>query len=547
MNSFSQDQDKTHLMDSVCKIGSYALKKSLPCSLLKNVLLVVNKFQPMCNSNLASAFLNEVYRFYKTENLCFNFKLSILSCLGTAVEIEVLTLLNKCLDVHNVEDLDMLKSVVLESCLPVACAENLAMLQKANNILKKSLIFTNGNPVVGYLSYIFNKTVKSRSMSPDTICLFCEDLFHLEILFSLPAISLHLMEPPAKILRIDDSELKEMLLNMQSSFHNKLKNIEEKIEKMGSKYHMLERKVENILINIKESALKVSCPKFANVSSDSNAPKFMSVNCEEAYPNGSWLGDPNNSDLRVRCHIDPIDLQTINNSCPTAEKMALTLLDHLFDRETQARSNISGSGKHGKEQLDPLKIYGIKCHVMNMFGINHKEWTRIRQNIDSKCRFAFRRKQKGLPLTVKRCRDRMAHTNGPSIPQINGGTLPNSSLLEQNQIIEQNQNLVIPKEESTQIEYFRDQTLTIQKEEPTHIEYFQEHDLSEIIPLKLDPDAYSITFTEGIATQIIHTELGDIQVIQGTEEQLEQLKQNHNIEILSPSDLLTDPILNVTE
>lgn len=41
--------------------------------------------------------------------------------------------------------------------------------------------------------------------------------------------------------------------------------------------------------------------------------------------------------------------------------MSLTLLDYLFDREVQACSNISGSGKHGKKKLDPHKIYGIKC------------------------------------------------------------------------------------------------------------------------------------------------------------------------------------------
>jgi len=41
--------------------------------------------------------------------------------------------------------------------------------------------------------------------------------------------------------------------------------------------------------------------------------------------------------------------------------MALTMLDYLFDRETQASSNLSGMGKHGKKQLDPLMIYGIRC------------------------------------------------------------------------------------------------------------------------------------------------------------------------------------------
>ena len=79
------------------------------------------------------------------------------------------------------------------------------------------------------------------------------------------------------------------------------------------------------------------------------------------YPAGVWLGDENNPELRVRVSITPSDLLHIHSNCRTPEKMALTLLDYLFDRDTQAISNLSGTGKHGKKQLDPLKIYGIRC------------------------------------------------------------------------------------------------------------------------------------------------------------------------------------------
>ena len=48
-------------------------------------------------------------------------------------------------------------------------------------------------------------------------------------------------------------------------------------------------------------------------------------------------------------------------SCTSAVKMALLLLDYLFDRDTQAMSNVSGTGKLGKHQLDPLLMYGIQC------------------------------------------------------------------------------------------------------------------------------------------------------------------------------------------
>jgi len=54
----------------------------------------------------------------------------------------------------------------------------------------------------------------------------------------------------------------------------------------------------------------------------------------------------------------------IESNCRTAEKMALALLDYLFDRDTQACSNLSGMGKHGKKKLDPLFIYGLRCKYL---------------------------------------------------------------------------------------------------------------------------------------------------------------------------------------
>lgn len=128
---------------------------------------------------------------------------------------------------------------------------------------------------------------------------------------------------------------------------------------------------------------------------------LITLNTEEDFPNGSWLGDENNSEMRVRTHLSPSDMLHINTTCLTVEKMALTLLDYLFDRETQACSNISGTGKHHKKQLDPLLIYGIRCHLMKHFQLTDKGWHRIKQNLDSKCRTAFRRKTKGLSLTAR--------------------------------------------------------------------------------------------------------------------------------------------------
>ncbi|XP_078741973.1 protein BANP-like [Lampetra fluviatilis] len=121
----------------------------------------------------------------------------------------------------------------------------------------------------------------------------------------------------------------------------------------------------------------------------------------EDYPHGTWLGDEWNVELRVRCPIAPGDLLHVTAACRTPEKMALALLDHLFHREVQAASNLSGHGHHGKKQLDRLMVYGIRCHLFYKFGITECDWCCIKLNIDAKCCTAWRRKQLGQSLAVK--------------------------------------------------------------------------------------------------------------------------------------------------
>ncbi|XP_043200983.1 uncharacterized protein LOC122369877 isoform X2 [Amphibalanus amphitrite] len=92
------------------------------------------------------------------------------------------------------------------------------------------------------------------------------------------------------------------------------------------------------------------------------------------------------------------EMTRLSRHCLSAEKLAVTLLDHLFSRETLAESNISGRGKHCKKQLDPLMIYGIYCHLVAYHNVTEKEWQRIKKNLDAKCRSMWKRKQRGKPL-----------------------------------------------------------------------------------------------------------------------------------------------------
>uniref|UniRef100_F6WLP4 Protein BANP n=1 Tax=Xenopus tropicalis TaxID=8364 RepID=F6WLP4_XENTR len=172
-----------------------------------------------------------------------------------------------------------------------------------------------------------------------------------------------------------------------------------------------------------------NCGNSGNPNMGNNVT-LITLNSEEDYPNGTWLGDEHNPEMRVRSPITAADMLHISTNCRTAEKMALTLLDYLFHREIQAISNLSGQGKHGKKQLDPLMIYGIRCHLFHKFRITESDWYRIKQSIDSKCRTAWRRKQRGQSLAVKSFSRRTPSSSSYSTTGVQN-TVSSSSDLQQ--------------------------------------------------------------------------------------------------------------------
>ncbi|XP_064640548.1 protein BANP-like isoform X2 [Lineus longissimus] len=245
-------------------------------------------------------------------------------------------------------------------------------------------------------------------------------------------------EPTMKRLKVDaDASIKQILFNINKAICLRLDGIENKLEVVNMRTKYLEEKVESMHQQIKQNpgiviqdtssrksaaptrrsgAVIVGLPQIqvksesdindgspiaqidTNVQNLGPNVTLITLNSEDDHPNGSWLGDDTNPEMRVRAPVSPSDMLHIQSNFRTPEKMALTLLDYLFDRDTQASSNISGMGKHGKKQLDPLYIYGIRCHLIHKFGISESDWHRIKQNIDSKCRTAFRRRMRGMPL-----------------------------------------------------------------------------------------------------------------------------------------------------
>jgi len=60
--------------------------------------------------------------------------------------------------------------------------------------------------------------------------------------------------------------------------------------------------------------------------------------------------------------------------------------------------------------LCSLSILEIIGHLIHRFSITDEDWRKLKNNIDSKCRTAYRRKVRGMPLTVKAFRGKTFST-----------------------------------------------------------------------------------------------------------------------------------------
>lgn len=342
-------------------------------------------------------------------------------------------------------------------------------------------------------------------------------------------------EPPLKHRKVDvdyaintGSSVKQILFDINKAICMRLDSIENCLTSLGTRTKEIEEKLDKCITfskqnaqaseqqgSMKKGAFVVGLPQTNGRNSgdgtdsrDGNASSnamdsiaslgpnvtLITLNSEEDFPHGTWLGDESNVEMRVRCGITASDLLHIHSNCRTPEKMALTLLDYLFDRETQALSNLSGMGKHGKKQLDPLMIYGIRCHLIHRFAITENDWHRIKQNIDSKCRTAFRRRQKGMPLTVKAFRGKGCSGFNPLM-----GDMMNSD----------------EEEDSLQIQ-----------SEDGHDVYLQG-----------DLDG-----SHGITMHSDGTLHGEVQILHATAEQISQLQQAHHIQILRGNQVIQIPV-----
>ncbi|GFR82609.1 protein BANP [Elysia marginata] len=215
-----------------------------------------------------------------------------------------------------------------------------------------------------------------------------------------------------------DNSLKQILFNINKAICLRLDSMDAKIDLLTVRTKSLEDKMDQLMTwsrsvsantglaatASRKGAVIVGLPQTKTEPGESNGEMsslenpisnlgpnvtLITLNTEEDFPNGTWLGDEHNPEMRVRVPITPSFFRRQRN--PHLTFFCLT--DFLHSEKEKPRPAVSAK----YYQLQEVNT----GHLIHRFGITESDWHRIKQNIDSKCRTAWRRRQRGMPLTVK--------------------------------------------------------------------------------------------------------------------------------------------------
>lgn len=192
-----ENKDLPSLLPVLHKMGNLVIQKSLPVSLLKNLVIALkelNKKFIICDDY--NNFLKDVNNFCKLSSLCHSYKKTLSVCFFPVLELEVLSILKLCLNVSNVYELTVVRSAVESSILVQACQNSERTTRKISIILKEAFMLSEGNPVVGYFIFCLFKLI---DQSFHNIYLLSQELYCIETFFHFPC---HLLNEEERELLI---------------------------------------------------------------------------------------------------------------------------------------------------------------------------------------------------------------------------------------------------------------------------------------------------------------------------------------------------------
>ncbi|XP_011927805.1 PREDICTED: protein BANP isoform X14 [Cercocebus atys] len=256
-------------------------------------------------------------------------------------------------------------------------------------------------------------------------------------------------EPALKRQRLEincqDPSIKSFLYSINQTICLRLDSIEAKLQALEATCKSLEEKLD-LVTNKQHSPIQVPMVAGSPLGATQTCNKVRCV-----VPQTTVILNNDRQNAIVAKMEDPLSNRApdslenvISNAVPGRRQNTIVVKvpgqedSHHEDGESgsEASDSVSSCGQAGSQSIGSnvtLITLNSEGHLFYKFGITESDWYRIKQSIDSKCRTAWRRKQRGQSLAVKSFSRRTPNSSSycPSEPMMS--TPPPSSELPQPQ------------------------------------------------------------------------------------------------------------------
>ncbi|XP_042294203.1 protein BANP isoform X3 [Sceloporus undulatus] len=227
------------------------------------------------------------------------------------------------------------------------------------------------------------------------------------------------VDPPLKRQRIEincqDPSIKSFLYSINQTICLRLDSIEAKLLALDATCKSLEEKLD-LVMNKQHSPIQVPMVAGSPLGATQTCNK---VRCVVPQTTVILNNDRQNSIVaKMVGQEEPLNraadsLENILNTAVPGRRQNTIVVkvpghedSHNEDGESgsEASDSVSNSGQLGSQNIGnnvTLITLNAEGHLFYKFGITESDWYRIKQSIDSKCRTAWRRKQRGQSLAVK--------------------------------------------------------------------------------------------------------------------------------------------------
>ncbi|XP_059569914.1 protein BANP isoform X4 [Alligator mississippiensis] len=259
------------------------------------------------------------------------------------------------------------------------------------------------------------------------------------------------VEPALKRQRIEincqDPSIKSFLYSINQTICLRLDSIEAKLLALEATCKSLEEKLD-LVMNKQHSPIQVPMVAGSPLGATQTCNK---VRCVVPQTTVILNNDRQNSIVaKMVGQEEPLSrtadsLENIlSNAVPGRRQNTIVVKvpghddSHNEDGESgsEASDSVSNSGQIGSQSIGnnvTLITLNSEGHLFYKFGISESDWYRIKQSIDSKCRTAWRRKQRGQSLAVKSFSRRTPSSSSYSGSEGAQSTVSASNEIQQNQ------------------------------------------------------------------------------------------------------------------